>query len=119
GNHPVHRSPGDHDAAHALDVLEVVLDPTRHPHHHRAHRHPLLRLHLGVVLMDASEKSVLIIGGGVAALSAAAALVEQNDMARPGVPKFKITVATSDAIWGGRASSWRGGDVRFRFERQF
>lgn len=64
------------------------------------------------------EKSVLIIGGGVAALAAAAALVEQNEMNRPKVPKFRITVATSDDVWGGRASSWKGGSIRRRYERE-
>jgi hypothetical protein len=63
------------------------------------------------------ERSVLIMGGGVAALAAAAALVEHNrDKAGRTGTHFKITVLTSDDVWGGRASSWAGGGERLRYE---
>ncbi|MGH9382815.1 MAG: NAD(P)-binding protein, partial [Vicinamibacterales bacterium] len=61
----------------------------------------------------AQERSVLIMGGGIAALAAAAALVEHNrDKAERTQTRFKITVLTSDDVWGGRASSWAGGGER-------
>ena len=66
----------------------------------------------------AAERSVLIMGGGVAALAAAAALVEHNrDKAGRTGTHFNITVLTSDDIWGGRASSWAGGGERRRYEK--
>lgn len=64
----------------------------------------------------ADTRRVLVVGGGVAALAAAVALVEQNK--KQGRVRFEITVMTSDNIWGGRASSWPGGGVRFRYEKQ-
>jgi hypothetical protein len=53
------------------------------------------------------EKSVLIIGGGVAALAAAVALVESNKNPKNDI-KFKIHILTQAHRWGGRASSWHG-----------
>ena len=58
------------------------------------------------------EKTVLIVGAGVAALAAGVALVEHNKKNQTGWPRFKVTIATSDDIFGGRASSWPGGAVR-------
>lgn len=52
-------------------------------------------------------KTVLIIGGGVAALSAAAALVESNQCGNP--VRFHVHLLTQAHRWGGRASSWHGG----------
>ena len=64
-----------------------------------------------------ARKRVLIIGGGVAALAAATALVEHNEKkARTEDERFDIHVMTSDEIWGGRASSWPGGGTRSRYE---
>jgi hypothetical protein len=57
--------------------------------------------------MAQTEKTVLIIGGGVAGLAAAVALVESNKLANP--VKFKIHIITQAHRWGGKASSWRGG----------
>lgn len=70
--------------------------------------------------MPENKKTVLIVGGGVAALAAAAALVEHNreKRAATGV-EFDITIMTSDDVWGGRACSWCGGEVRKRFEKVF
>jgi uncharacterized protein with NAD-binding domain and iron-sulfur cluster len=69
----------------------------------------------------AETKRVLIAGGGVAALAAAAALVEHNKKqaarADGGAIRFDVTVMTSDHIWGGRASSWPGGGLRYRYEK--
>lgn len=66
----------------------------------------------------AEQKRVLIVGGGVAALAAAAALTEHNrDKSARTQTRFDITVMTSDDIWGGRASSWPGGTFRNRYER--
>ncbi|MEX5218020.1 MAG: NAD(P)-binding protein [Nitrospira sp.] len=53
------------------------------------------------------EKTVLIIGGGVAALAAAVALVEANRKSNP--ITFKIHIITQAHRWGGKASSWGGG----------
>ena len=58
------------------------------------------------------EKNVIIFGGGVAALAAATALVESNKK-RSDV-RFKIHLLVREEIWGGRASSWPGGDIRRR-----
>lgn len=65
--------------------------------------------------MAKQEKSVLIIGGGVAAFAAAHALLEWNKKTEKNekVPfSFKIHIVTRDDIWGGRASSWCGGGTR-------
>jgi hypothetical protein len=53
------------------------------------------------------EKTVLIIGGGVAGLSAAVGLLEANQKHNP--VKFKIHIITQAHRWGGKASSWGGG----------
>ena len=55
------------------------------------------------------EKTVLIIGGGVAALAAAVALLEANAKNNP--TKFKIHIISQAHRWGGKASSWGGGMV--------
>ena len=68
--------------------------------------------------MPEEVKTVLVIGGGVAALAAAAALVEHNREKREATNvRFEITIMTSDVIWGGRASSWTGGDERPLYEK--
>ena len=66
-----------------------------------------------------AERSVLVLGGGVAALAAASALVEHNlTKAGSGGTRFRITVMTSEEIWGGRASSWPGGIERDRLDEK-
>jgi uncharacterized protein with NAD-binding domain and iron-sulfur cluster len=65
--------------------------------------------------MDKKKKSVLIIGGGVAAFAAAHALVEWNKATEKNEKVdflFQIHIVTRDDIWGGRASSWPGGRKR-------
>jgi uncharacterized protein with NAD-binding domain and iron-sulfur cluster len=55
------------------------------------------------------EKTVLIIGGGVAALAAAVALIEAN--AKNNSTKFRVHIISQAHRWGGKASSWGGGQV--------
>src|SRR5687767_13975493 len=57
--------------------------------------------------MRAEEKTVLIVGGGVAGLAAADALIEANQKQRS--VKFKVHIITHAHRWGGNASSWGGG----------
>lgn len=57
--------------------------------------------------MAQTEKTVLIIGGGVAGLAAATALLESNKLANP--VKFNVHLITQAHRWGGKASSWKGG----------
>jgi uncharacterized protein with NAD-binding domain and iron-sulfur cluster len=57
--------------------------------------------------MAAQQKTILIIGGGVAAFAAAVALIEANNKNNP--VRFKIHIITQAHRWGGKASSWRGG----------
>ena len=61
------------------------------------------------------KKTVLIVGGGVAAFAAAHALVEWNKATENNDKvefSFDIHIVTRDDIWGGRASSWPGGEIR-------
>jgi len=65
--------------------------------------------------MAKAERTVLIIGGGVAALAAAHALVEWNKKTEDNEKvdfSFRIHIVSRDDIWGGRASSWPGGEKR-------
>jgi len=57
--------------------------------------------------MRAEEKTVLIVGGGVAGLAAADALIEANQ--KQSSVKFKVHIITQAHRWGGKASSWVGG----------